>query len=558
MACKKHNGNGKSVFSLIAIILLILPSSAPAAEQENKNGEGIYSVLDPRGIWPTIERIPLSPRLSSLKKARIYIINSWGSGTGFEAIFSKIAKVVQERQPDATVTIKGRNTGYSADDPELWKEMKANADAFIYAGAPSSSTTSYAFQWSAKLEKMGLPGVVLMYDTLLSVADTTRKRQGAEVRFVAIPFPADAMPPSQESKAIDAILGCLTLPLKPQEQQTGFIEAPERPRILTTGSFDEIQKYFHMHGLSDGLPIVPPTEARVAAMLRGTRQKPDTVVIKALTPEGLGVTVEKVAINGVMAGCEPRHMPVLLAALEAYDLHNRTNSLVRSTNAFSFMQIVNGPIRKELEMNAGTSVLGPGNYANAAMGRALHLFITNLGGGVSGVNMMSVVGNISTWPFLLPEFEEQSPWEPLSVSQGFKKEDNTLTMFTGGWAHAGNYGHVRFTLKHVAEDIAEFELSSGAAILISPKRAEILKAQGYTKQGVADYLVEHATKSLGELRTSHYFSDTPDTAGKPDTVEHRVFRPGTVHVIVAGGDASPMMQAWHMYRPITVSIDKWR
>jgi len=95
----------------------------------------------------------------------------------------------------------------------------------------------------------------------------------------------------------------------------------------------------------------------VAAMLRGTSQKPDTVVIKALTPEGLGVTVEKVAINGVMAGCKPRHMPVLLAALEAYNLHNKTNSLVRSTNAFSFMQVVNGPIRKELAMNAGTSVL---------------------------------------------------------------------------------------------------------------------------------------------------------------------------------------------------------
>jgi len=558
MERKRHTVNGKSVCSLIALILLFLPVSGSTAERDRKSEEGFYSVLDPQGIWPRIERIPLSTRLSSLKKARIYIINSWGSGTGFETLFSKITKVVKERQPDATVTIKARNTGYSLDDPELWKEMKANADAFIYAGAPSSSTTSYAFQWSAKLEKMGLPGVVLMYDTLLSVADTTRKRQGAEVRSVAIPFPADTMSPSQESKAIDAILGCLTLPLKPQEQQTGFIEAPQKPRILMTGSFDEIQKYFHAHGLSDGLPIVPPTEERVAAMLRGTSHKPDAVVVKSLTPEGLEVTVEKVAINGVMAGCEPRHMPVLLAALEAYDLHNRTNSLVRSTNAFSFMQIVNGPIRKELEMNAGTSVLGPGNYANAVMGRALRLFITNLGGGVSGVNMMSVVGNISTWPFLLPEFEEQSPWEPLSVSQGFKKEDNTLTMFTGGWAHAGNYGHVRFTLKHVAEDIAEFELPSGAAILISPKRAEILKTQGYTKQGIADYLVEQATKPLGELRTSHYFSETPDTAGKPDSVEQRVFRPGTVHVIVAGGDASPMMQAWHMYRPITVSIDKWR
>ena len=270
MACKSHNVNVKSLCCLIVILLLILPSSAPTAERDEKNKEDACSVLDPRGIWPRVERIPLSPRLSSLKGMRLYIINSWGSGTGFETIFSKIAEVIKERQPDATVTIKGRNTGYSLDDPELWKEMKANADAFIYAGAPSSSTTSYAFQWSAVLEKMGLPGVVLMYDTLLSVADTTRKRQGAEVRYVAIPFPADTMSPSQEHKAIDDILGCLTLPLNSNEKQTGYIEAPKRQRIMTSGTLDEIQKYFHTIGLRDGLPIVPPTEARVADMLQGT------------------------------------------------------------------------------------------------------------------------------------------------------------------------------------------------------------------------------------------------------------------------------------------------
>ena len=222
------------------------------------------------------------------------------------------------------------------------------------------------------------------------------------------------------------------------------------------------------------------------------------------------------------------------------------------------MQVVNGPIRQELDMNAGTSVLGPGNYANAVMGRALRLFIINLGGGVTGINMMAVVGNISNWPFMFPEFEEQSPWESLSVSQGFGKGENTLTMFTGGWAHSGNYGHVRFTLDHVAADIAEFEFTVGAAIIISPKRAEILAAQGYTKQKIADYLVEHAVKPLGELRTSHYFRDSPETSGKPDSTLHKVFNPGSIDIIVAGGNASPMMQAWHMYRPVTVSIDKWK
>ncbi|MFC1838039.1 hypothetical protein ACFL1N_00560 [Thermodesulfobacteriota bacterium] len=557
MPYKNHNILVKRLYALLVIALIILPASSSAIGQDGKKIEGIFSVLDPRGIWPRIERIPLSPRLSSLKGKRIYIINSWGSGTGFETFFSKIENELREQYPDIAVTIKGRNTGYSQDDPELWKEMRANADAFIYAGAPSSSTTSYAFKWSARLEKMGLPGAVLMFDTLLSVADTTRKREGSEVRYVAIPFPVDTMSRSQENRGIDNILACLTLPLEDHEQRSGYIEPPKRPRIMTSGTLDEIQEYFHSQGMTDGLPIIPPTEARVAKMLEGTSLDPDTVVTRAMMPEGLGVTVEKVSINAVMAGCEPRHLPVLLATLEAYDKHN-LNSLVRSTNAFSFMQVVNGPIRRKLDMNAGTSVLGPGNYANAAMGRALRLFITNLGGGVTGINMMAVVGNISTWPFMFPEFEEQSPWKSLSVSRGFKKQENTLTMFTGGWAHAGNYGHVRFTLDHVAADIAEFEFPMGAVIIISPKRAEILRAQGFTKQKIADYLVEHATKPLGALRTSHYFRDTPDTAGKPDSAPQQVFKPGSIDIVVAGGNASPMMQAWHMYRPVTVSIDRWR
>jgi hypothetical protein len=557
MPCKITNIFFKILNYQFIIFLLIIPVSTSALSQDVKDTEGIYSVMDPRGIWPTIERIPLSPRLSTLKIKRIYMINSWGSGTGFEPFLLKIEKRLRERQPDIVITIKGRNTGYSEDDPELWDEMRKNADAFIYAGAPSSSTTSYAFKWSAKLEKMGLPGAVLMFDTLLSVADTTRNREGAELRYVAIPYPAETMELSKEEKAIDDILACLTLPLNDNEKQKGYIEAPKRDRIMTRGTLDEIQKYFISNGMTDGLPVIPPTEARVIEMLKGTSINPETIVVKAMVPEGLGVTVEKVAINAVMAGCEPRHLPVLLATLEAYDKHN-LNSLVRSTNAFSFMQVVNGPIRNELEMNAGTSVLGPGNYANAVMGRALRLFIINLGGGVNGINMMAVVGNISTWPFMFPEFEEQSPWQSLSESMGFKKEKNTLTMFTGGWAHSGNYGHVRFTLDHVAADIAEFEFPMGAVIILSPKRAEILQGEGFTKQKIADYLVEHAVKPLGELRTSHYFRDTPDTEGKPDSTLHQVFKKGTIDIVVAGGNASPMMQAWHMYRPVTVSIDRWR
>lgn len=516
-----------------------------------------YAVLDPRGIWPDGERMALTPRPKDLSGKTVYLIRSWDQGGGFDGVFERVAAALKARFPGIDPVIKDRNLRYSEDDPKLWQDTKSEATAFLYAAAPSSSTTSYAIKWSAKLEKMGVPGAAVIFDTLLSPADTTKDREGAPIRYTAVPYPAETMDEAAFAAATERIVATLLEPLTAEEVRTGAIARPEPPRIAARGSLDDIQRFFHENGLSDGLPIVPPTEKRVAAMLKGTSHRPDEVLTRAMAPEGLTVTVEKVAINAVMAGCEPEHMPVLLAMLEAYGAYN-FNSVVRSTNSFAFMQVVNGPIRNALKMNGGVYALGPGNRANAAMGRALRLFITNLGGGRPGVNMMGVIGNVATYPFLFAEFEEDSPWEPLSVTLGFKPGENTLTLFSGGWSHSGNYGHVRFNLDHVAADIAQYEIYGGATVIISPKRAELLAAEGLSKDDVRNYLQEKARLTLGELRTSLFFRDTPETAKKPDAEAIPVFAPGSIHVVVAGGDASPMMQAWSMYRPIAVSIDKWK
>jgi len=296
----------------------------------------------------------------------------------------------------------------------------------------------------------------------------------------------------------------------------------------------------------------------VEAMLKGTSHDRKEVLTTIMPPQELTVTVEKVAIIGVMAGALPEHMPVLLASLEAFQKINR-NAVIRSTGSFGFMQVVNGPIRNELHMNAGTHLVSPGNRANATMGRALRLYVINLGGGINGTNLMGVIGSMAIWPFLYAEYEEQSPWEPLSVSHGFKRGDNTLTMYYGGSASAGNYGHVRFGLQQVAEDIAEFESGRGATVIVSPKRAEMLAAEGMSKADVQKFLTTNARKPLSVLRKSSFFNDSPQTQNlPPDTLVPIVAAPQTIDIIVAGGDASPMMQAWHMTGPVTVSIDAWR
>jgi hypothetical protein len=347
------------------------------------------------------------------------------------------------------------------------------------------------------------------------------------------------MDKTRYANAIEQTIGTLTAALTTAERATGTITPPPHPEIAATGSLAEIQRVFHEKGFTDGLPIIPPTREAVASMLKGTSHSPNEVVARAFMPEGLGVTVRQVAINAVMAGCLPEQMPVLLGTIEAYQKYN-LNSMLRSTNSFAFMQVVNGPIAKTLKMNSGVNAVGPGNQANAAMGRALRLFITNLGGGSPGVNIMAVIGANSNYSFMFAENEEQSPWEPLSVTQGFRKEESTLTFFSGGWAHSGNYG-LGTELADVPPDLARYQLPNGAVLIISPQRAEALSRQGMDKEAVRSFLQQNATRPARG-------SDTPV----------QVFKPGTIDVVVAGGDAAPMMQAWHMYRPQTVSIDKWR
>lgn len=543
-------------FTLLTVLFVFSPVVYP-----QDSSEPLYEVLDPRGRLPDIELMPLSPRLNDMHDKTIYVIHSWPQGGGFEYVLDYFSDEMEARFPDSTVVHKNRNVTYSQDDPELWEEVIQNGDGFVYVGAPSSSTTHYAVKWTSKLETMGVPGVVLMFDTLSSVRETTIEREGVNTRFVDVMYPSDDMSDDQLEQFFNNMTSSLTAPLTDAEVETGLVPTPSGSRLLMTGTLSDVQDYFYDNGLTDGLPIIPPTEEAVARMLQGTSHEPDKVVVESMVPDGLRVTVEEVAINAVMAGSKPEHMPVLLATLEAlvnYEMLTSLNAIVRSTNSFGFMQVVNGPIRNELSMKSGTDLLGPGNLANSSIGRSLRLFITNLGGGVPGVNMMAVIGSMATHPFVFAENEEESPWESLNVTQGYDEGTNTLTLFMGGLSHAGNYGHVDFGLQHVAADIAQFELARGATIIVSPKRAELLAEAGMSKQDVIDYLSENATLTLGELRSSRYFNEPADAASLRDSDEIPVYDAESIYLVVAGGDASPMMQAWEMYRPVTVTIDKWK
>ncbi len=214
--------------------------------------------------------------------------------------------------------------------------------------------------------------------------------------------------------------------LKVRHQDTG-IDA----RRIKLGSEEDAIEACYDRGWSDGLPVVPPTEARVFNMLQGTSRDPEEV-IGLIPPNIVPCTIEKIAINAVMAGCKPEYLPVVITAMECilddvFALHG----VLPSTRYVGPVLIVNGPIARRIGMNAKINVLGQGNRANATIGRAVQLSVRNIGGGKPGEVDRATLGNPGKYTYCFAEDEEGSAWEPLTVDRGFEAGANTVTAFAG-------------------------------------------------------------------------------------------------------------------------------
>ena len=193
-------------------------------------------------------------------------------------------------------------------------------------------------------------------------------------------------------------------------------------------------------GWSDGLPIVPPTDIRIAQMLSGTTRRPDEV-IGVVPPNLIECTIEKVAINAVMAGCRPEYLPVVLAAIEgALKPEFSMHGLLATLWFAGPVLITNGPITKRIGMNAAGNALGQGNRANSTIGRALQLVVRNVGGGIPGEIDRSVLGNPGKVGFCFAEDETDSDWTPLNVARGAAPGSNSVTLFHGDGVHGVNAG----------------------------------------------------------------------------------------------------------------------
>jgi hypothetical protein len=307
-----------------------------------------------------------------------------------------------------------------------------------------------------QIEKYGAPGVYLVSSNFLADA----KSAAADwlmpnMRIVTLPSErwyrdrgtVEEVRPLAEA-ALDPIVEALTKPLTPEEarpQQTAKVDYASI-RIIGANYADAVEKFnesFLENKMGDGLPLVPPTREAVDLMLKGTSRSPSEEIGKIPMKSGIA-TIEKIAINAVMAGAKPEYIPVIIAAIEAFAAPGYTGvgfwHMMGSAGSFTLIIMVNGPIAKEINMNSGIGFLGDCWRANNTIGRSVRLATRNIGHTWPAVNDMALVGRPSPHTFYtFAENEEMNPWEPFHVSLGFGKEDSTVTVTKVG-SYAGTVG----------------------------------------------------------------------------------------------------------------------
>jgi hypothetical protein len=343
--------------------------------------------------------------------------------------------------------------------------------------------------------------------------------------------------------------GCGSLSVDPDrlpELRARFEAGRLRARRIELAEREDEHEAMFARGWSDGLPLVPPTPERVLAMLEGTTRAPDEGV--AVVPPDLApCTVEKVAINAVMAGCKPEYLPVVLAAVEAActDAFN-VHGVLATTMGVGPVLVVNGPIRRAIGMNSGINVLGQGNRANSTIGRALQLVIRNVGGGRPGEVDRATYGNPGKLGFCFAEDEEGSPWEPLSVDLGAKRGASTVTLFTGEGPRtivdqlSRDPESLARSLAACLRSVAhpKLVLAFDALLVIGPEHARVFREAGWSKARLVERLGELLLARGEEIARGA--GGIAEGIPLPAAAKERPFpkfRPGGLLIVHAGGPA---------------------
>jgi hypothetical protein len=440
------------------------------------------------------------------------------------------------------------------------------------------------------IEKLGVPAIAASAANVVdyAVGYDFKYGHGMPVRYVAFPFPVAGQPRSVHRQYIEgedqlsgkpmmtAIIDGLTRPLTEHEKFSGMPDERDVETEYLTDSEANLRQLFKDREWTDYYPLVLPTAARVQEMLTGTSHPPDEV-IKVMSNNGSPggarpLTVEKVAVYAVMAGAGPEYMPLLLALATRAPFGNSTTSMANTI-------IVNGPIRKELGLNAGTNAMGPYNEANTIVGRTFTLISKIAGDLRNGISAFESQGSSLQYNNLtLAENEEALPqgWDPLHVQMGYQPTDSVVTIGIG-WSYISSLGEVQgsYPAHLLMRDYMRSLAASGSAatLFVDPSVAGLLRnVQGFeSKSALSQWFSDNVEKTVasywgnGVIATSNTalalqglepyasWKQLPDeTLIKPFT------NPGAIHVVVVGGGIQTTWFATDFRLSRGVLVDEWR
>lgn len=448
-----------------------------------------------------------------------------------------------------------------------------------------------------EMEKRGLPTVAWTARHFLRDAQRSAQVFGMSgLPLAVVPTPFTNQAPDRIRQMVDGALeeavAGLTQPVRPFGD--GALPKARPSDVLTYDGDDLLDavegmtEEFLRQGWSDGLPLVPPTPALLDRMLKGTSLPPNQLV--AVLEPGFGLaTVEKIAINAAMAGCRPEHMPVLVATVQALaDPQIYLRNKAMSTGPHAPILIVNGPIAKELGINAKSCALGPGavSYANTAIGRAVRLIMMNIGHTYPGVSDMDTIGSPTKYSMCVAENEEESPWMPYHVEHGYSREESTLTVmfvygicelhdfsntdperlcrvFATAATNVAQVGTGMWLIGRRADPRHGVEEKEHNLMLICPEHADLMAKAGWGKRELKEamFRVTHMpfetlmlNKERKGLEVAH--PELMHLWDAPDTLLPIVEDPDCFDVVVVGGAAGRGAYFYGAGGPVTRVIER--
>jgi hypothetical protein len=445
-----------------------------------------------------------------------------------------------------------------------------------------------------ELERRGIPTVSWTASHFVADAHRSASNFGlAQLRLAEMPLPFTNQQTAQIHQMVDAALPQVVAGLTQQVATNVVAETESTPADLLTieatdvlAALEVMQQEFLARGWSDGFPLLPPTRRAVEQMLKGTALAPDTVV--ATLEPGFGLaTVEKLAINAVMAGCRPAHLPVLIAATQCLaepKMYLRNKAM--STGPHAPLVLINGPLAKTLNINAGCCALGPGSpsYANTVIGRALRLIMMNVGHTYPGVSDMDTIGSPLKYSLCAAENVADSPWTPFHVDRGFDAAQSTVTVhfnygmcelhdfssttpegladvFCTAITNVAQVGTGLWLIGRRADPRYQVEEKEHNLLFVCPEHAQVFAHAGWSKRDLQEYLYGKARLSFDTLMLNKekqaFDTVHPELQWLWDSPETRlpvVEEPGCFDIAVVGAAAGRGAYFYGAGEPVTKSI----